>query len=150
MGQPIITYLPGSWDLLHAGHTRIIRAARELGDFLYVGVSTDRLIKEYKHTSPIIPYKYRVEVLKELKLVDYIIKQDTFFDIEQLRPYNISQIVLGSDWKGKSFPSLDACCKALDCDVEYIAYTRALSSSKIKEKIIKNAIPIIRSQTKRS
>ena len=144
-----IVYLPGSWDLLHAGHIRIMQRARDLGDRLYVGVSTDRLIKEYKKINPIIPYKYRIEVIKHLDLVDNIIEQDTFFNIEQLRPYQIDTVVLGSDWKNKPFKELEECQKVLDFDIEYLPYTKALSSSSIKEKIIRNAIPIIQAQTKR-
>ena len=82
-------------------------------------------------------------------MIDIIIEQDKFFDIEQLRAYKIDIIVLGSDWKGKSFPQLEECCKALGCKVHYLPYTKALSSTSIKNKIIRNAIPIIKAQTKR-
>jgi glycerol-3-phosphate cytidylyltransferase-like family protein len=81
--------------------------------------------------------------------VDKIIKQEKFFDIKQLKRYGISTIVLGDDWKNKSFPELDKCLKELNIKMVYVPYTKRLSTSKIKEKIIRHAVEIIQSQTKR-
>lgn len=145
-----VIYVPGSWDMLHAGHTAILKKAKKLGNYLIVGVSSDNLIKKQKFITPIIKYQDRVSVIKDLKYVNKVIKQDSFFDIEQLRPYHIDIIVLGSDWKNVFFQELYSCLKELDIKIIYLPYTKRLSSSSIKEKIIKNAISIIRSQTKRS
>jgi glycerol-3-phosphate cytidylyltransferase len=145
-----IIYTAGSFDMLHVGHTNILKNAKKLGDYLIVGVSTDRLIKKQKFLSPVIKYADRVSVIKDLKYVDKVIKQDNFFDIEQLRPYHIDIIVLGSDWKNVFFQELYSCLKELNIKIIYLPYTKRLSSSSIKEKIIRNCIPIIRSQTKRS
>ena len=41
MGKTVITF--GTYDLFHYGHLRIIQRARELGDRLVVGVSSDAL-----------------------------------------------------------------------------------------------------------
>ncbi|GAH16857.1 unnamed protein product, partial [marine sediment metagenome] len=42
-------FTTGSWDMLHAGHLNIFLKAKEFGDYLIVGVSTNALIKKYKH-----------------------------------------------------------------------------------------------------
>ncbi len=149
MKKNIVVYTSGSFDMLHVGHTNILKQAKKLGHYLIVGVSTDNLIKKQKFLAPIIKYQDRISVIKDLKYVDKVIKQDKFFDIEQLRPYKINIIVLGSDWKNVFFPELDSCLRELKIKMIYLPYTKRLSSSSIKEKIIKNAIPIIRSQTKR-
>jgi glycerol-3-phosphate cytidylyltransferase len=144
-----VIYTAGSYDLFHFGHLNILLKAKKLGDYLIVGVSTDALISKYKNMKPIICYGDRVTIIKELKCVNKIIKQQTFFDIKQLKKYNISTIVLGDDWKGKVFPELDKCLKELHIKMVYVPYTRRLSTSKIKEKIIRHAVEIIKSQTKR-
>ena len=143
-------YTSGSFDLLHFGHLNIFLRAKKLGSILIVGISTKKLVKSYKGLQPIVCYRDRVSLIKQLKCVSKVIKQSTFFDIEQLRKYKIDIIVLGDDWKNKSFPALEKCLKELNIKIIYLPYTSRLSSSSIKEKIIKSAVEIIRSQTKRS
>jgi glycerol-3-phosphate cytidylyltransferase len=149
MKKKRIIYTAGSYDLMHFGHLNILKKAKALGNYLIVGVSTDSLIARYKGMKPIICFADRVAILKELKCVDKVIKQDKFFDIKQLRQYNIDTIVLGDDWKNKSFPALDKCLRELNIKMVYVPYTKRLSTSKIKEKIIRNAVEIIKSQAKR-
>jgi len=150
MKKKKIIYTAGSYDLMHFGHLNILKKAKALGNYLIVGVSTDSLIARYKEMKPIICFSDRVAILKELKCVDKVIKQEKFFDIKQLKQYNIDTIVLGDDWKNKSFPELDKCLKELNIKMIYVPYTRRLSTSKIKEKIIRNAVEIIKSQAKRT
>lgn len=149
MNKKIVIYTAGSYDLFHFGHLNILLKAKKLGNHLIVGVSTDALISKYKNLKPIICYKDRVSIIKELKCVDKVIKQDRFFDIKQLKNYHINYIVLGDDWRGKKFPELDKCLKELNIKMIYIPYTKRLSTSSIKRKIIKNAVEIIEAQTKR-
>ena len=61
----IITY--GTFDLFHEGHYNILKRAKELGDYLIVGVSTDELVQKSKNKTPIIPFEERVEILKAIK-----------------------------------------------------------------------------------
>jgi len=149
MGLKKVIYTAGTYDLFHFGHLNILLRAKKLGDYLIVGVSTDTLVSKYKKIKPIVSYKDRTAIIKELKCVDKIIKQERFFDIKQLKKYNIDTIVLGDDWKGKSFPELDKALKKLNIKMAYVPYTKRLSTSKIKEKIIRNAVDIIKAQNKR-
>lgn len=145
-----VIYTAGSYDLFHYGHLNIFLKAKKLGTKLIVGVSTDALISRYKALKPVICYGDRVAIIKELKCVDKVIKQEKFFDVKQLKQYHIDIIVLGDDWQGKSFPELRKCMTELNIKTVYVPYTRRLSTSKIKEKIIRNAIQIIRAQSGRN
>jgi len=144
-----VIYTAGSYDLFHFGHLNILLKAKKLGNYLIVGVSTDSLISKYKKMKPIICFRDRISIIKELRCVDKVIKQDRFFDTKQLKKYNINTIVLGSDWQGQIFPELDKCLKELHIKMIYVPYTRRLSTSKIKEKIIRNAVEIIQTQSRR-
>ena len=150
MGLKKVVYTAGTYDLFHYGHLNILLKAKKLGDYLIVGVSTDALVKQYKGIKPIICYKDRVAIIKELKCVNKVIKQKTFFDVNQLKKYKISTIILGSDWEGRKFPELDKCLKELNIKIVYVPYTQRLSTSTIKEKIIRHAVEIIKSQTTRA
>jgi D-glycero-beta-D-manno-heptose 1-phosphate adenylyltransferase len=67
----------GSWDLLHTGHVRYLRKAREYGDILVVGVDTDRAIKLYKgDLRPVVPYEERCEMLTYQTCVDLVTPVD--------------------------------------------------------------------------
>ena len=139
----------GSYDLFHYGHLNILLKAKKLGDYLIVGVSTDKLIKKYKKMNPIVAYTDRIAIIKELKCVDKVVKQSKFFDVQQLKKYKIDSIVLGSDWKGKKFEELECILKQLNIEMIYVPYTKRLSTAKIKKLIIQNSYNIIKSQIKR-
>lgn len=65
--------LNGSFDLMHAGHLHIIYEASKQADCLIVALNSDASIQTYKDSSrPIIPLKYRVEMMSALKFVNYV------------------------------------------------------------------------------
>jgi len=144
-----VIYTSGTYDLFHFGHLNILLQAKKLGSYLIVGVSTDSLVSKYKTIKPIVCYRDRAAIIQNLKCVDKVIEQEKFFDVKQLKKYNISAIVLGDDWRNKPFPELERCLKKLNIRMIYVPYTKRLSTSKIKEKIIHNAVEIIQAQSKR-
>lgn len=75
-GKVIVT-TNGSFDLLHAGHLHTLYEGKKLGDVFIVALNTDASIRSYKGPSrPIIPLKYRLQMLAALSFVDFI----TYFD----------------------------------------------------------------------
>ncbi len=67
----------GSFDMMHAGHLHILYEASKQADYLIVALNSDASIQEYKSKDrPIIPLKYRLEMMNALKFVDYV----TWFD----------------------------------------------------------------------
>jgi len=142
--KKIIVYTSGTFDLFHYGHLNILLRAKKLGTYLIVGVSSNSLIKKYKKISPVVCYRDRASIIKSLKCVNKVIKQESFFDVKQLRPFKIDVIVLGDDWKGKSFPELENALKELKIKIIYIPYTKRLSTSRIKKRIIKNSYDILK------
>ncbi|MBN1897553.1 MAG: D-glycero-beta-D-manno-heptose 1-phosphate adenylyltransferase [Spirochaetes bacterium] len=69
-----IVFTNGVFDILHIGHIRYLRSARELGDVLIVGVNSDSSVKQFKDRSrPYVSQFARCEVLASLKCVDYCI-----------------------------------------------------------------------------
>ena len=91
----------GCIDLLHLGHVTYLRRARDLGDFLIVGVNSDGSARRLKGPRrPLVPEEERAEVLAALANVDYV---TIFADntagrlIERLRP---AIYVKGADYAG--------------------------------------------------
>jgi FAD synthetase len=86
----------GTFDLLHMGHIYYLKEAKKLGDTLVVVVATDATVRKLKH-DPITPQEIRVNLIKELKVVDeaYLGHEDDMYTIvEELKP---DIIALGFD-----------------------------------------------------
>jgi rfaE bifunctional protein nucleotidyltransferase chain/domain len=67
----------GCFDLLHVGHVRYLRAARRLGDVLFVGVNSDAAVTRLKGPGrPLMPASERVELLSALRDVDHVVVFD--------------------------------------------------------------------------
>jgi rfaE bifunctional protein nucleotidyltransferase chain/domain len=98
LGKKLV-FTNGCFDLLHSGHVDYLNKAKELGDYLLVGLNSDFSVKKIKgENRPIINEMERAVLLDNLKCVDYV----TFFDEntpEQLISSLIPDILVkGADW----------------------------------------------------
>ena len=59
-------YTTGVLDLFHEGSLDILRCAKEMCNYLVVGVSTDKLVKSYKNKAPVIPYDERKDIVEAI------------------------------------------------------------------------------------
>lgn len=122
----VITY--GTFDLLHYGHINLLRRAKQYGDYLIVGLSTDRFNWEQKQKKAYFSYEERKMLLEAIRYVDLVIPEESW---EQKRTdmhlYQIDCFVMGDDWKGK-FDYL----KEEGVDVVYLPRTPEISSTKIR------------------
>ena len=95
----------GAFDLLHVGHVRYLRAAREQADLLIVGVNTDRSVRLSKGPSrPVLPERERAEIVDALRCVDLVVlfdEQDAGALLTALRP---DLHVKGTDYTAESVP----------------------------------------------
>lgn len=86
----------GTFDLLHVGHIYYLREAKKLGDELVVIVACDSTVRKLKH-EPVTPEKMRLEIIKELKIVDEAVlghKDDMYKVVRDIEP---DIIALGYD-----------------------------------------------------
>ncbi|HET9411620.1 MAG TPA: adenylyltransferase/cytidyltransferase family protein [Candidatus Saccharimonadales bacterium] len=68
-----IVFTAGSWDLIHAGQCRYLERAKQEGDILVVGVSSNEAIRKVKGaTKPVLDEKIRAEMLTFLRSVDFV------------------------------------------------------------------------------
>lgn len=69
-----IVFTNGCFDILHAGHVRYLKAARDLGDYLILGLNSDQSVRALKGPSrPINTQEDRAEVISALSAVDYVV-----------------------------------------------------------------------------
>ena len=77
-----IVFTNGCFDILHIGHTRLLREAKALGDTLILALDSDESVRQIKGEGrPVIPQQQRAEILSALETIDYI----TFFEHEEIK-----------------------------------------------------------------
>jgi len=128
-------FVPGAWDLFHAGHVRLLQKAKEIASMIIVGVDTDNSIKKRKGKPPIIAFKNRQIVLKACSGVDKIVNNKSgSLDVNQLNTLNIEVVVLADCWLNKNLVGKKEVEEA-GIKIQYFPYTKGISSTKIKKKI---------------
>lgn len=125
--KKILTY--GTFDLLHWGHINILRRAKEMGDYLIVGISTDEF-NLLKHKESYHSYEERKLILEAIKYVDEVIPEESWNQkVKDIKKYKIDTFVMGNDWEGKFDFLKDM------CNVIYLERTKGISTSKIKKDL---------------
>jgi len=97
-----VVFTNGVFDLLHAGHVRLLVAARALGDCLVVGVNSDASVRRLKGNGrPIVPLAERMEMLAGLKPVDYVVPFGEATPARVIEAVLPAVLVKGSDYRKK-------------------------------------------------
>lgn len=127
----VITY--GTYDLLHQGHINLLKRAKDLGDYLIVGVTSDSFDKGRGKLSVRNNVLERVEAVKATGYADEIIIEDYVGQkIDDIQKYNVDIFAIGSDWEGK-FDYLNEFAK-----VVYLPRTDGISSTMLRAETTKN------------
>ena len=123
--KKVITY--GTYDLLHQGHINLLRRAKELGDYLIVGVTSDSFDKGRGKLNVRNNVLERVEAVKAIGYADEIIIEDYLGQkIDDVQKYDVDIFAIGSDWEGH-FDYLNEFCK-----VVYLPRTQGVSSTMLR------------------
>lgn len=130
----IIGYTTGVFDMFHIGHLNILRRAKQLCDYLIVGVSTDELCLSYKHKLPVIKFEERVAILESIKYVDEVVPQINRDKFEAWQHLNFDIMFVGDDWKGSQlFNQLEEQFRSVGVEIVYFPYTHGVSSTMLRE-----------------
>lgn len=128
--KKVITY--GTFDMLHYGHIKLLKRARDLGDYLVVAISTDEF-NNLKGKESFFSYEERKLMLEAIKYVDEVIPEETWEQkINDVLNHKINVFTIGDDWEGK-FDFLKEYC-----EVVYLSRTPNISTTEIKEALNKN------------
>lgn len=129
----VLTY--GTYDLLHWGHIRLLKRAREQGDYLVVALSTEEF-NEGKGKQTYHDFETRKAMLEAVRYVDLVIPEERWDQkIDDVKLLQIDKVVMGGDWAGD--PRFEILRD--HCEVVYLDRTEGVSTTKIKEDLGKNA-----------
>ncbi|WP_114729100.1 adenylyltransferase/cytidyltransferase family protein [Vibrio cholerae] len=122
----VITF--GTFDVFHVGHINILKRAKELGNHLTVGVSSDQLNFAKKSRYPIYSQQDRVEIISSLKFVDEVFVEESLeLKLDYIKKFHADILVMGDDWAGR-FDWVKT-----NCDVIYLPRTPSISTTEIIE-----------------
>lgn len=123
--RKVITY--GTFDLFHQGHYNIIKRAKEQGDYLIVGVTSESFDIERGKLNVRDSLLKRIENVRKTGFADEIIIEEYQGQkVSDIIKYNIDVLVVGSDWRGK-FDYLKNYC-----EVKYLERTKNISSTQLR------------------
>lgn len=96
----------GVFDVLHPGHIAHLQAAKALGDFLVVGVTSDRYVNK-GHGHPVYPQNARLAQMAALAVTDVVVLSDYATGSELIEALHPDVFVKGKDYRTQHIPEMD-------------------------------------------
>jgi len=136
-----IVLITGGFDPIHSGHIAYIKAAKELGDILVVGVNSDAWLTR-KKGAPFMPYPERSAVVKSIVGVDFVINFDdsdgsakrAIWMVRQSYPNDKIIFANGGDRTDENIPEMDIDDDNLEFHFGIGGFNKANSSSWILQE----------------
>ncbi len=123
----------GAFDLCHAGHILMFKEAREVCDYLIVGLHTDPSIDRPEKNKPIMSVEERRIILEGIKYIDELFEYDTetqLYDILKENKYGFDTRIIGADWKGKPYTGHD-----LPLEIYFNTRDHGFSTTELRRRI---------------
>lgn len=132
----------GVFDLLHVGHLRYLRQARNHCHQLIVAVTPDEMVERYKKRLPVIPYLERLEMVAGLACVTRAVQHAVSMEeTEQaaiwIASLGVQHVFIGDDWAGSArWNHLGPALAGFGLEVSFIPRTAEVSSTDIRQRLI--------------
>lgn len=131
-----IVFTNGCFDLLHLGHIAYLEEAAALGDYLVVGVNSDRSVKQLKGpTRPIKDEETRLKIVAALQPVAAAILFDQDTPLQLIQQLSPDVLVKGGDYRVEDIVGYDEVINS-GGTVKQLSFLPGHSSSAIIDKII--------------
>lgn len=123
--------------MFHIGHLNLLRNAKSRCDYLIVGVNADHLVEEYKHKKAVIPLEERMEIIRELRCVDEVMRVDSLDKVISWKKKHYDLLFIGDDWKGNErWQQTEKEMAAYGVKVIYLPHTEGTNSTLLREKLV--------------
>ena len=134
IGRPI-GFTCSTFDLLHAGHILMLAEAKQICDYLIVGLQTDPTIdRPDTKNKPVQSVVERYVQLSAVKFVDEIIVYDTEKDLEDLLMFlPINHRIIGEEYRDKPFTGKNI-CEDRGINIIYNSRKHRFSSSELRQR----------------
>lgn len=124
-----------AFDLLHAGHIKMLEEAKEQCDYLIAGLQTDPTLDRPEKNRPAQTVVERYIQLKGCKFVDEIIPYSTEQDLEDiLHAFKIDVRIIGDEYRNKQFTGR-AYCEEKGIEFYFNTRDHRFSSSGLRKEV---------------
>lgn len=124
-----------AFDLLHAGHIKMLEDAKEQCDYLICGLQTDPTLDRPEKNQPIQSVVERYIQLKGCKYVDEVVPYATEQDlVDVLQSFKIDVRILGDEYKNKQFTGRSY-CEEKGIELFYNKREHRFSSSDLRKEV---------------
>ncbi|KOP39989.1 glycerol-3-phosphate cytidylyltransferase [Flavobacterium sp. WLB] len=131
-----------AFDLLHAGHVKMLEEAKQNCDYLIVGLQTDPTLDRPTKNKPTQTVVERYIQLKACKFVDEIVPYATEQDLEDiLKSFTIDMRILGDEYKEKDFTGR-AYCEEKGIELYFNTRDHRFSSTNLRHEVYQKEILI--------
>ena len=132
-----VVFTNGVFDILHAGHVNYLRAAKQLGDVLVVGVNSDESARRLKgRNRPINGEGDRMALVEALDSVDHVVLFDEDDPSNVIRALRPAIHVKGGDYEDQNLPEA-AAVSEVGGRIEIVPLAGDLSTSALIDRIIR-------------
>jgi len=135
-----VIWTNGIFDLLHVGHVRYLKKARELGDILIVGINSDESTRKLKGKNrPIQTADDRAEILSSLKCVDFVIIFPELTVDRYVSKFKPEVFVKGGDYSLQKLNEEERkAIEGYNGEIRFIPFIEGRSSTNIIKEIENN------------
>jgi len=133
--KDVIGFTCSAFDLLHAGHQLMLEDAKNVCDYLIVGLQYDPSLDRISKNKPVQSVVERYLQLRASRWVDEIVFYNSEKELEELLmtlPINIR--ILGDEYRDKDFTGR-ALCQKLGIAFYYNSRTHEYSSSGLRKRV---------------
>ena len=125
-----VIWTNGCFDIIHPGHIELFKYAKSKGDLLFVGIDTDKRVKELKGESrPINSQEDRKKVLEAIRYIDKVFLFGSTDEMECiLAETGVDVIVIGDEYIGRKVTGENI------CEVDFFKKIPGKSTTSIIEK----------------
>ncbi len=133
-----IGYIAGVFDLFHIGHLNMFKRAKEMCNYLIVGVVSDEGVRLNKQAEPFVPFEERIEMVRSCKYVDEAVKLPLDFagTRDMFKVYHFDVQFSGSDYEHNTYWLEEKnFLEENGSTMIFFPYTQSTSSTKLKKAI---------------
>ena len=137
--QRTVVFTNGCFDLLHAGHVKLLERARRLGDVLVVGLNSDRSVRRLKGPGrPVIKQGDRALLLAAMDSIDYVTIFGEATPARLIASVQPDILIKGADWNASQIIGADVVRQRRGRIVRF-PVVRGYSTSEIIARIQRSA-----------
>jgi D-beta-D-heptose 7-phosphate kinase/D-beta-D-heptose 1-phosphate adenosyltransferase len=131
-----VVFTNGCFDIIHVGHVRLLREAKQQGDVLVVAVNSDSSVRALKGAArPYVPEAERAEVVAGLESVDYVLIFNELDPLQVITELQPDVLVKGGDWTVDTIVGRDV-VEGCGGKVISLPFVEGLSTTNIIQRIV--------------